>query len=105
VTSRSKKPSAVTPQLGDQAIYKDSYSHIESLPSDASDDLIGLSDIPIMKIGDSGPINPDEAILGKERKLLIIPASSKPQGSAYISVKMSIGTSNTNVVTDLCVDT
>ena len=80
-------------------------SNTGSLPSYASDDLIGFSDIPIMKVDDSGLTAYDESIDGNEGHVLLVPSSSKPQGSAYISVKMSIGTSSPLVIADLCVDT
>ena len=90
---------------GDITRDEGSRSNIESLPSNASDDLVGLSDIPIMKIDDTGYTANVESIYGKEGRVLLVPTSSKPQGSAYISVKMSIGTSSQLVLADLCVDT
>ena len=91
--------------LGSQAGSEGLKSNIASLPSDASDDLIGFSDIPIMKIDDSGFEATDESFSGNEGQVLLVPSSSKPQGSAYISVQMSIGTTSPVVLADLCVDT
>ena len=62
-------------------------SNIKSLPSQVSDDPIGYSDIPL------------------EGQVLRVPSASKPQGSAYVSVKMSLGNSKEMVDADLCVDT
>ena len=90
-----------------------SKSNILSLPSNATDDIIGFSDIPIMKVTfeDEGRIHriPDTSKLKDqwedESKTHQVPNTSKPQGSAYISIKMSIGTSHELREADLCVDT
>ncbi len=97
--------SAKAKPLGITAIDGGSRSNIESLPSNASDDLIGLSDIRIMKVGDPGYLTSKNPIHDLERDERYVPTLSKPQGSAYISVKMSIGTSTQLVMADLCVDT
>ena len=90
-----------------------SKSNILSLPSNATDDVIQFSDIPIMKVTfeDEGRIHriPDTSKLKDqwedESKTHKVPNTSKPQGSAYISIKMSIGTSHELREADLCVDT
>ena len=38
-------------------------------------------------------------------QIYLVPDSSKPQGSGYISVGMSVGTSKQIVIADLCIDT
>ena len=61
-------------------------SNILSLPSHDSEDFIGYSDIPIMKIC-------------SDMK------ATKPIGSAFISVKISVGKSNKSVEAHVCIDT
>ena len=97
--------SAKAKPLGITAVDGGPRSNIESLPSNASDDLIGLSDIRIMKVGDPGYLTSKNPIHDLERDERYVPTLPKPQGSAYISVKMSIGTSTQLVMADLCVDT
>ena len=61
--------------------------NILEMPDDTSDNGIGLSDIPIMKISS------DEK------------TAKKPIGSAYIHIKMSIGKSNKKSDVYICIDT
>ena len=65
----------------------DSKSNILSMPDDVSDDVIGMSDIPIMKVS-------------SEDK-----TAKKPMGSAYIHVQMSIGKSVKQADVYVCIDT
>ena len=65
----------------------DSKSNILSMPDDVSDDGIGISDIPIMKISSE------------------LKTAKKPMGSAYIHVKMSIGRSSKVAEVYVCIDT
>jgi hypothetical protein len=63
-----------------------SSTNIVSLPSHASDDCIGFSDIPIMKVS-------------SDLK------ATKPTGSAFISAKISIGRSSKQINANVCIDT
>jgi hypothetical protein len=62
-------------------------SNILEIPDNSSDDCIGISDIPIMKIS-------SDKVTAK-----------KPLGSAYINTKMSIGRSNKKSHVYVCIDT
>ena len=62
-------------------------SNLLELPDDTSDNGIGISDIPIMRISS------DEK------------TAKKPLGSAYIHIKMSIGRSSKQADVYICIDT
>ena len=62
-------------------------SNILEMPDNTSDDGIGLSDIPIMKVSSDNK------------------TAKKPMGSAYIHTKMSIGKSNKVSDVYVCIDT
>ena len=62
-------------------------SNLLELPDNTSDNGIGISDIPIMKISS------DEK------------TAKKPLGSAYIHIKMSIGRSSKQADVYICIDT
>ena len=57
------------------------------MPDNTSDDGIGLSDIPIMRVSNDNEV------------------TKKPLGSAYIHTKMSIGKSNKQSEVYVCIDT
>ena len=61
-------------------------SNMLAMPESSSDDGIGVSEIPIMKV--SGEVK-----------------TTKPIGSAYIQIQMSIGKSNKRVDASVCIDT
>jgi len=61
-------------------------SNLLIMPENSSDDGIGISEIPIMKVSS------DEK-------------TTKPIGSAYIYIQMSIGKSNRKVDASVCIDT
>ena len=61
--------------------------NILEMPDNSSDNIIGISDIPIMKISN-------------EEKV-----AKKPMGSAYIHTKMSIGRSSKQAEVYICIDT
>ena len=61
-------------------------SNILEMPDNTSDDGIGLSDIPIMKVSSDNK------------------TAKKPMGSAYIHTKMSIGKSNKVSDVYVCID-
>ena len=109
----TKTASVKSNDLENQGDDEGSRSNIISLPSSATDDLFGFSDIPInkvsfenegkiLKVPDQSGLKDSWEVKGKDHS---VPNTSKPQGSAYISVKMSIGVSKELVNVDLCVDT
>ena len=74
-----------------------------SSASEAEDDFPLFSDIPIMRIGTANNVSKaDEKLKGIAPT---IPDNCKPQGSAYISIQMSIGSSPEKADANLCVDT
>jgi len=62
-------------------------SNILEIPDSTSDDGIGLSDIPIMRVSNDDKI------------------TKKPTGSAYVHAQMSIGRSNQKSDVYVCIDT
>ena len=78
-TNSGNKPLSVTEILDDPNILE--------MPSNSSDDGVGLSDIPIMKVSNESKI------------------TKKPMGSAYIHTQMSIGKSNKKSDVYVCIDT
>jgi hypothetical protein len=62
-------------------------SNILEIPDNSSDDCVGISDVPIMKISSDNV------------------TAKKPLGSAYIHTKMSIGRSNKKSDVYVCIDT
>jgi hypothetical protein len=54
-----------------------------------------------MKVGNYEFITHDHLESGQEGQVLLFPASSKTQGSVYISVKMSLGPSSQFVTEDV----
>jgi len=83
----------------DQAIKDEdeNKSNLLSLPSNITDENIGISDIPIMKVS------------GSQSSLSTLssvpPITAKPRGSAFVNVKLSLGKSNIQVDAKLNVDT
>ena len=61
--------------------------NILEMPDNSSDNIIGISDIPIMKISNESKV------------------AKKPMGSAYIHTKMSIGRSSKQADVYICIDT
>ena len=78
-------------------------SIISSSPSTVDEGFPMFSDIPIMKIVDSD--SEPHSNINLAGLINLIPDNQKPQGSAYISVLMSIGSSPEKVAANLCVDT
>ena len=78
-------------------------SSISSSPTTIDDEFPLFSDIPIMRVGTTDDvIDINKELKGKVNS---IPDNCKPQGSAYISIQMSIGSSSDKVDANLCVDT
>jgi hypothetical protein len=82
---------------------EESKSDILSLPSNSSDDIIRFSDVPIMQVMNANTENTHDKIHSIPN--MFVPNISKPQGSGFISVQMSLGDSETLYRADLCVDT
>ena len=93
-------------------------SNILSLPSNVTEDFIAFSDIPIMKVEtvndcfDNNYCSEEtvksvstEVDVEANGQINLVQKTSKPKGSAYISIKMSIGSSKQMINTDVCVDT
>ena len=81
---------------------EESKSDILSLPSKSSEDFIGFSDMPMHIMNAINDNDHDEI---HHIPNMFIPNISKPQGSGFVSVEMSIGESNTLYKVDLCIDT
>ena len=93
-------------------------SNILSLPSNVTEDFIAFSDIPIMKVealkkslnssycsGETIKSVLTDVDIENYAQISLVHKSSKPKGSAYISIKMSIGSSKQLVDANVCVDT
>ena len=88
-------------------------SNIVSLPSQCSDDVIAISDVPIMKVcsqdlsdnSNSAISNLDKDLIDFEDQVSLVDQENKPPGSAFISVKLSIEQSKYSTQTNICIDT
>ena len=78
-------------------------SNLLSMPSNSSDDFIAFSNIPIKKV--EAISEKDSTDIEVEGYINLGLDASKPDGSAYISIHISIGTFLKPVATNLCVDT
>jgi len=87
-------------KANDQALKDedDNKSNLLSLPSNVTDDQIGISDIPIMKVSGS------QSSLSSLSSVQPITAN-KPHGSAFVRIKLSLGKSKIQVDAKLNVDT
>ena len=107
--------------LETEALEKDQRSNILSLPSNTSDEVLTIGDVPVMKLDimenipvsecppdqihkdESTPVNSNTE--EEESSINLVTRSRKPKGSAYIFTKLKISESTKPVDAFVCVDT